>query len=374
MEPFKNVFSPVLVSWIADHLNRQVPSFDRTRFEHQVLAEIESLELKARAQLIADHVHAAVPEDPGERIEVLRAMLRPLVNGEAEQHSDDSGIGGWGVLPLSMVVGQHGLGAFAPSLALLREMTVRFSSEFAVRYFLLADLPRALTIMQPWVEDPNHHVRRLVSEGTRPRLPWAMQLPELIADPSPMVPTLETLRDDESEYVRRSVANHLNDIAKDHPDTIANLAGEWMVGADAARTRLVRHACRTLIKQGHAGALKAFGLLPPQIELESLNVLTPRVVFGDSLQFAATFRSTSATPQQLVVDYIVHFRKANGQLVGKVFKWKKITLGSRELRSDERSHAIRPITTRRYYAGEQGLSLRINGTDYGNAVFELLME
>ncbi len=372
MEPFKNFFSPALVEVIAFHLERHLDTFDRELFLRLILADLENLELKARAQLIADVLHETLPRDPKHRRDVLRAMLNR--NAAPDEESGPHGISGWGVMPLSMVVGQHGVSEFEESLELLREMTKNSSSEIAVRYFLLADQERALRVMRVWVADPDQHVRRLVSEGTRPRLPWAMQLPQLIADPSPVLPILLALRDDDEEYVRRSVANHLNDIAKDHPDTVGDLAGEWMVGADGTRTRLVRHACRTLMKQGHAGALKAFGLLPPKIELESLDVLTPRVEFGDALKFVATFRSTSDTSQQLVIDYVVHFRKANGRLVGKVFKWKKVTLGPQELRSDARSHGIRPITTRRYYAGEQGLSLRINGTDFGDATFELLME
>ncbi len=371
MEPFKNVFSAQLVACIADHLQKHVDGFDRGRFEDPVLEELESLELKARAQLIADHVHLALPEEHDERLRILKSMLHPVEDYKADSPSDHDGIRGWGVLPMSMVVGQHGVGDFDGSLSLLAEMTKRFSAEFAVRYFLLDDQARALNIMDGWATDPSQHVRRLVSEGTRPRLPWAMQLPQLIADPSPMLPILEALRDDEEEYVRRSVANHLNDIAKDHPDLVARLGKEWMKDADKNRERLVRHACRTLIKQGHPVALEAFGFGPPELELESLTIDTPIVNFGDSLGFTAGLRSMSDKPQSLVVDYLVHFRKGSGRLVGKVFKWTSFTLVPGQVHMLERSHPIRPITTRRYYAGLQGLSLRINGRDFGYAEFEL---
>jgi len=371
MEPFKNLFSPELVGVLADHLEALIPTFERTTFEGPILADLESLELKARAQLIADHVHVALPDDHVERVRILTAMLHPDQEDHVDAKSDADGICGWGVMPLSMVVGQHDLEHFDSSLALLREMTTRSSSEFAVRYFLLADQPRAIAIMGPWANDPNLHVRRLVSEGTRPRLPWAMQLPQLIEDPSPMLPILESLRDDPEEYVRRSVANHLNDIAKDHPDVVANLAREWMQDADKNRERLVRHACRTLIKQGHPEALAAFGLGPPKLELESLDITTPAVAFGTKLDFSAELRSLSDAPQPLVVDYLVHFLKANGSTSAKVFKWTKLTLAPGESRVLSRSHPIRPITTRRYYSGVQRLSLRINGRDFGDAEFEL---
>lgn len=327
--------------------------------------------MKARAQLIADRLYAVLPDDQEERDAILSAMLHPVDDYQTGFESDRDGIQGWGMLPMSMVVGQHGFDDFDASLLLLREMTKRASSEFAIRYFLLEDQARALTIISEWVTDPNQHVRRLVSEGTRPRLPWAMQLPQLIADPSPMLPLLEALRDAKEEYVRRSVANHLNDIAKDHPDLVADLAKSWLVDADKNRVRLVRHACRTLIKAGHPVALEAFGFGLPELQLESLTIGSPIVKFGDQLEFTADLRSTSEEHQPLVIDYLVHFRKANGKLVGKVFKWKTLTLGPGEVRTLQRSHPIRPITTRRYYSGIQGLSLRINGRDFGHAEFDL---
>jgi 3-methyladenine DNA glycosylase AlkC len=299
-------------------------------------------------------------------------MLHPNDGSAMEKQSDDQGLRGWGIYSLSMVVGQHGLDDFEGSLLLLKEMTSRFSAEFDVRYYLLDDQGRALKIMAKWVNDPNHHVRRLVSEGTRPRLPWGMQLPSLIADPSPTLPLLEALRDDDSEYVRRSVANHLNDIAKDHPDLVANLAKQWMAGASKSREKLVRHACRTLIKQGHPTALEAIGIGPPQIKLKRLAIKTPTVQFGDALKFTADLLSTSKAPQSLVVDYVIHFKKANGTRTGKVFKWKQLSLKPGQRIEIKRSHAIRPITTRRYYDGQQALSLRINGQEFGFAEFELV--
>lgn len=370
MEPFKNSFSPTLVSCIADQLEQHIASFDRANFEVPIHRALDDLELKARAQLIADHIHLALPRDHAERSRVLRAMLRDEY--DEAQLSDEHGLAGWAVYPLTIVVGQHGIDDFEDSLELLKAMTGRFSSEFGIRYFLLADQDRALGIMRSWIDDPSKHVRRLVSEGTRPRLPWATHLTQLIADPSPMLPILKALRDDEEEYVRRSVSNHLNDIAKDHPDLVAELAADWMQGADKQRERLVRHACRTLIKQGHAAALKAFGLAEPKILLNSLTIESRAVELGGALTFSANVVSNSNRPQALVVDYQVYFKKSNGQLVGKVFKWKQVMLQPGEHLVLSRSHSIRPITTRRYYGGQQAVSLRINGCDFGYATFDLI--
>lgn len=371
MEPFKNNISEELVACLAHHLERCLEGFDRRSFKEAIVEELPRLELKQRAQLIADCLHRALPGDLTARHQIIRAMLHPDEDARADWQSGVQGIRGWGMLPLGMVVGQHGLDDFDGSLALLKEMTKRFSSEFDVRHYLLADQGRALRIMEGWVSDPSHHVRRLVSEGARPRLPWAMRLPSLIANPRPILPLLEALRDDAEEYVRRSVANNLNDIAKDHPDLVASLARDWLKRADSHRQRLLRHACRTLIKQGHPATLDVFGLAPPLIELTQLSVEANVVLFGGALVFGTELRSTAKSAQSLVVDYILHFVKANGKRAGKIFKWKTLTLAAGEAVSLRRSHPIRSISTRRYYEGRQALSLRVNGQDMGLVEFTL---
>ncbi|VAV88478.1 DNA alkylation repair enzyme [hydrothermal vent metagenome] len=374
MEPFKNVFSPELVACMATHLQQKLPAFDRDAFETPILEQLETLELKQRAQLIADHWHQCLPTDPKQRAEILLDVLHPDELDHANQPSDAQGICGWGVFPLTMVVGQHGTQDFVRSMDVLRQMTKRFSSEFGIRYFLLADQKQALHIMQSWLNERNYHVRRLISEGSRPRLPWAMQLPALIADPAPILPLLSHLRDDEHEYVRRSVANSLNDIAKDHPDLMGKLANDWMKGANKPRQKLVRHACRTLIKQGHVATLQAFGIFAPKIKLNKLCVQPAIVQFGEKLEFSCQIQSICDKPQDLIVDYILHFKKANGKLAAKVFKCSKFTLQAKQTRTLQRQHAIRPISTRRYYQGKQALSLRINGKDFGYQEFDLSMD
>lgn len=371
MEPLKNSLSPDLVGRIAAHVARHLDGFDRSDFVAAICGELPRLELKQRSQLITDHLHACLPQDLTERFALIRAMLHPDQDAHSSGQSDDLGLRGWAMMPLGAVVGQHGVAAFDEGLDLLKEMTSRFSSEFDVRYFLLADQRRALARMHDWVDAPNRHVRRLVSEGTRPRLPWAMRLPALMRDPRPILPLLEALRDDEDEYVRRSVANNLNDIAKDHPDLVASLTEDWLGGAGPARTKLLRHACRTLIKQGHPVALRAFGISAPQIELHSLNIAQTAIRLGQTLDFSVTLRSTSAAVQAVIIDYILHFRRANNTRSAKVFKWKKLTLAAGETVRLTRSHAIAPVTTRRYYPGSQALSLRINGEDTHSVEFML---
>ncbi len=353
---------------------KNLDQFNRRTFEEKVLAKLETFELKQRAQWIADQIHEILPINPEPRKVVLRSLLHPEVGSSPDQTSDAKGIRGWGIYPLTLVVAQHDRDNFEDSMELLREMTKRFTSEFGIRYFLLEDQSRALNVVNRWIEDPSPHVRRLVSEGTRPRLPWAMQLPELMKDPSPMIPLLEKLKDDESEYVRRSVANHLNDIARDHPEMIAKLALRWMENADSNRERLLRHGCRSLIKQGHPLALRAFGIMAPNVELTKFEIDPIVLPFGSDLRLHAEIRSLGGRPQQLIVDYCLHLKKANGRLSAKVFKGSRFEPGAQESIIFTKRHCIKPITTRRYYPGIQGVSLRINGQDFGYCEFELTMD
>ncbi|MCK5924026.1 MAG: DNA alkylation repair protein, partial [Methylococcales bacterium] len=262
---------------------------------------------------------------------------------------------------------------FDLSMSVLKEMTKRFSSEFDVRVFLNDDPKRALSTMNKWVRDPDLHVRRLVSEGTRPRLPWATQLPAFIEDPGPVLLLLEQLRDDKEEYVRRSVANNLNDIARDHPDVVAQVARDWLKGASPERKKLVRHGCRTLIKQGHRKTLSALGYGAPAVQLEYMNVLSPKVIFGGALLFELSLISTRKRLQPLIIDYAIHHRKANGSLTRKVFKWKVVELELQQRLTASRKHSIRKITTRVYYPGGHRIEIMVNGDSICTGDFELVM-
>ena len=370
MEPFKNAISPDVVRLTGHLLAQHLDGFDDDAFTRKLVPQLEPLALKERVGLIAAELHSVLPRAHQKRYKIMRAMLHPESQSIVCE-SSEAGLSGWAIWPLTQVVGAHGLDDFEASLNVLRDMTNRFTAEFDVRPFIVQDQEKALGIITSWVNDPDPHVRRLVSEGTRPRLPWGVQLKALVADPKPMLATLKALRDDPSEYVRRSVANHLNDIAKDHPDLVAHLAQEWLQDASKEREKLVRHACRTLIKQGHPGVLAAFGLKPPEIAEPDIRLKSSAVEFGGALEFDVTLRSEAEEPQSLVIDYVIHFLKANGTLAQKVFKWSKLELGAGETRDMSRKHAIKPITTRVYYNGVQKLSLRINGRDFEPVAFEL---
>lgn len=375
-EPFKNFFNEEGVRGLTKQIVSYCPTFDGEAFVAFVLDGFDGLELKQRSARIAEGLGHFLPANFPQSVTILTNCLHPNEDVPNLNGADIGAMGvrGWMALPLTEYVAEHGMDHFDLAMEALKEMTKRFSSEFAVRFFLLQDTERALSILQDWVTDPNRHVRRLVSEGTRPRLPWAMRLPMFQENPMPVMALLECLKDDPEEYVRRSVANNLNDIAKDHPDLVAVTAAAWMKDASKERQWVVRHALRSLIKQGHPGALAALGYGEAKVELAELRVKTPVVTFGEALEFEVELRSMASNDQDLIIDYVVHHMKANGSLAPKVFKWTTITLPAGQRHAGHRKHAIRPITTRRYYPGRHRLEIVANGKSLGMADFDLAMD
>ena len=259
-------------------------------------------------------------------------------------------------------------------MILLNAMTRRFTSEFSIRFFLLASPEETLNTLKNWLQDDNKHVRRLISEGTRPRLPWAMQLPSFIQNPTPVIELLEALKDDPEEYVRRSVANNLNDIAKDHPDLVADIAKKWMQGADINRQKLIRHACRTLLKQGNQKALEVFGYGKPKLGSIKLEIHEEQVKLNGNLEFSLSIESTSESDQSLMIDYVIHHQKKNGKTTPKVFKWKKATLLAGKSLSMSKKHPFKAITTRVYYNGLHEVEILVNGQSIAKNSFFLSID
>jgi 3-methyladenine DNA glycosylase AlkC len=372
LEPFKELFNPALVRDLAAHLKRRWKPFDDKSFIAAALKDFKDLEMKARASQIATALGAYLPRDVPWALKLLVATLRPLDKSGEPVKDPAKGLAGMVIWPMGDYVARHGLAHVDQSLATLRELTIRSTAEFAIRPFLARDPKKTLSVMKTWAKDKNHHVRRLASEGSRPRLPWGLRLKSFVKDPAPILPILETLKDDPSDYVRRSVANSLNDIAKDHPDLVARIAAKWMKGASKNRARLVRHACRSLIKAGHEGTLAALGFSSkPDVTLKTFTLDTPKVKFGDHAAFAVELHSTGQAPQSIVLDYVIHHRKKNGGTTGKVFKWKTLTLKPGEAVRLERRHALRAITTRVYYPGEHRVEVLMNGQVMGGGIFEL---
>lgn len=296
-EPFKNDFSQQLVLNLAKQLQRVHTPFDIESFVGSISGELDYLELKQRSDLICEQLTRFLPEDFLESCEILHRILGETVDANALNATMDKnqqiGVNGWAIMPLADYVARNGMQYLDVSLMLLKEMTKRFSSEFAIRPFLDLHTEQSMQIVNQWTTDENEHVRRLASEGSRPRLPWGMRLNKFVEDPQPLLLLLEKLKDDPSEYVRRSVANNINDISKDHPVMIAQLAIDWLVDVSKERKKLVAHACRCLIKKGHPVTLKALSYGDAQLSVCSLQLSEPELIYGGSIQLTATITSAS---------------------------------------------------------------------------------
>lgn len=364
----KDFFSPDLVRRLGASLAAVHPGFDRMRWDQEALAGLEDLSLTDRARHLMRAMHRQLPQDYEAAIEILLASLGPAI-GEA----DPSGMGPFFYLPHLYYVAEHGLGHFEASMRAQYLLTQRFTAEFSIRYFLERHPEPTLARLREWASDPSHHVRRLVSEGTRPRLPWAMRLRAFQKDPAPVLELLELLKDDESLYVRRSVANNLNDIGKDHPAILAETCRRWQDGATPERQWLIRHALRSAVKRGDAGALDVLGAgEPARIEILSSRFDPDRPRRGGKVRYAAELRSTAETPQKLVIDLAIHFVKASGKTSAKVFKLKNVDLAAGGRAEVGKTIDLSDLTTRKHYPGHHAAELRINGAAFPVEGFELL--
>jgi 3-methyladenine DNA glycosylase AlkC len=291
---------------------------------------------------------------------------------------NDPAFTGWLIWPVTEAVStaaltQGGARAFTTALALQAELTTRLTAEFGIRPLLDANLTKALPVIQKWTKNPNEHIRRLASEGTRPFLPWARRVRAIVEAPQRTIPILDALYQDESAYVRRSVANHLNDISKADPDLAVATAARWSATATPETRQLVKHALRTLIKKGHPAALELLGFTRPEgITLTGPALPVDVVRIGDRLAFTFTVHNTGAAPANLVIDYVVHHRKANGAQTPKVFKLATRNLAAGEQLTIDRDHSFKLITTRVYHPGAHALEIQINGESFGRADFELI--
>ncbi|MFJ2259330.1 DNA alkylation repair protein [Streptomyces sp. NPDC087844] len=327
---------------------------------------IDPLSLRERADLLRDALLADLPGD-------YAALARTVrIARDGAPHFT-----GWLLWPVTSAlatraVEEGGTAAFDDAMDLLASLTGRLSSEFAIRTLLRHDLDRALgVVVGDWTGSADADVRRLASEGTRPYLPWAVRVPEILARPTVTVPILDALYRDGSEYVRRSVANHLNDLSRDHPEVVVDTARRWLRSPEATTERLVRHGLRTLVKRGHPGALELLGFAPATLEVEGPRLDRGVVPFGGTVRFTASIRNAGDVQARLTIDYVVHHRKANGGQTGKTFKLTTRTLAPDERIDIAREHSFRPITTRRYHPGPHAISLQINGVATPRADFEL---
>lgn len=332
-------------------------------------ALLGDLALRERSDLLRD----ALLHDIDGPYDELASVIRRAAAGEMP-------FTGWLIWPVTSAIAERavqdgGSAAFDDAMEVLALLTPRLTSEFAIRTLLRHDPDRALAIIQnEWVRSADADIRRLASEGSRPFLPWATRVPALLKRPDATIPILNALYRDESEYVRRSVANHLNDLSRNHPALVVSTAAAWLAEPDANTEKLAARALRTLIKRGDAQALALQGFAPAHVEVSEIELSHASIVVGDSLAFSTSITNVGDSPARLSIDYTVHHRKASGATSGKTFKLAVRTLAPGESIAIRKSHSFRLITTRRYYSGTHTIELHVNGVSAATRDFELTVQ
>ncbi len=353
-------FQPGFIKELGQAIHQNFHSFDTRAFGEDVFNDPwDQLELKGRMSHIATMLQKHLPHDFPKALGILKKVV--------------SRFNGFDAMVFPDFVRQFGLDHWELSMDALEIFTQYSSAEFAIRSFIIRDQDRTMEKMLSWSRHENHHVRRLSSEGCRPRLPWAMALPEFKNDPSDILPILENLKADESEYVRKSVANNINDISKDNPDTVLALCRRWSNGLKETQW-IIRHGLRSLIKKGSQPALDILGYRSSNIELKKFSLEPENIQLGESIKLQFELTNMAKSTASVVVDYVIHFRKANGSNTPKVFKLTNLEMGPGTTHQFSKVHKIVPITTRTYYGGEQVVEVQVNGEILGSRRFNLALE
>jgi len=365
MSLIKDIYSPSFYNQFADLVGSVIPSFDKEKFINRIYSDdFEHKEWKERMKHTTKIFHEFMPAEFANAVKLILQIIKKL---KEDKHGD----GNLAYIFFPDYIESYGLNDFDNSVMAFEPITKFISCEFAVRPFILKYGDRMLSQMTIWSKHENPQVRRLSSEGSRPRLPWAMALPELKKDPAAILPILENLKSDPSESVRRSVANSMNDIAKDHPDVVIKLAAKWK-GISKETDAIIKHGCRTLLKQGHLEILKHYNLESKDLLLTDFVVLTPEVEIGGQLTFSFSLKNMNQLEQVVRLEYGIYYRKANGQLSKKVFKISEKICEPGAVLNIHRNQSFKLITTRTFYTGGHQLSIIINGEEKGVKSFVII--
>ncbi|HUM40126.1 MAG TPA: DNA alkylation repair protein [Nitrospira sp.] len=366
-EPLKNSFGADVPRTIARTIAAVSPRFNEKAFVQSVLEGYDDLALMPRAWKIAHALRRYLPGDYEQALAILLASL-----DRQSKRTVVSGMGAFVFLPHVFFVAEYGLDHFEASMRAQYLLTQRFTAEFSIRRYLERHQAATLARLAEWTTDPSEDVRRLVSEGTRPRLPWAPRLRAFQDDPRPVLALLERLKDDVSLYVRRSVANSLNDIGKDHPDVLVETATRWLEHATEERRWIIRHALRSAVKRGEAGALRVLGFGDKAVvAVEKVRITPSRLPIGSSVGIMCEVASQASGVQRLLVDLRVHYVKANGKPSPKVFKLKTVELAPKQTIAFSKTLALTQLTTRTHYPGLHRIELLVNGHAYPLGAFHV---
>lgn len=362
-EALKHMYHPGFFEKLCPVMRATIPNFDCKYFIHRVFNnEWPDLELKQRVRHIAVTLRDFFPDDFSQAASILVELSDAL-------RKDNTREQGFATIFIPEFVQVYGVDHPEISLSALEKITQLVSGEFAIRPFLLKHPALTLKQMLTWSKHESANVRRLSTEGCRPRLPWAMGIPSLKKDPSPILPILENLKADPSEYVRRSVANNLNDIAKDHPGLVLKIAKAWL-GKNEETDRIIKHGCRTLLKKGDEEILDLHGYNPKSRgELQKFELTKKKVKIGDHLNFSIGFvnREKKITPYRL--EYSIDYLTSTGKRSRKIFKITENKFASGETITILRKQSFKNLTTRTHFKGKHTLTILSNGKKVGAKEF-----
>jgi len=361
----KDLYSPSFYDRFSGILQQILPDFDKKRFIADIFDEAwPARELKERMRHTSQVMHQFMPDDFEKAAVLLENTIECLIREGFRGSSIE-------FMFFPDYIELYGIGHFEASVKSV-EFTTRFiSCEFAVRPFILRYGDRMIQQMLCWSQHPDHKVRRLASEGMRPRLPWAMAVPALKKNPAPILPLLENLKNDPSDWVRRSVANNLNDISKTHPDIVLSIAHAWQ-GISRETDAIIKHACRSLLKQGHPEILAYYGLQSEHLVVSDACIQNRQLKTGDDLHFSFAVRSSAQIPQTIRMEYGIYYLRQSGQHSRKVFKISERQIEPGEVLHIARKQSFRIITTRKFYPGPQYLSVIVNGQEQAKLDFEIV--
>ncbi|MUK00631.1 hypothetical protein GM708_01010 [Vibrio cholerae] len=357
------LIDPAVIVRLRDALKEVVPILDFTALTKAERA-IAGVRLRGRVDIVRDALLHDVPAGfPAAESMMLDALLLPEFTG-------------WMIWPTTEFVTaravQGGSTAdFDAAMSLLAQLTVRLTGEFAVRDLLNARPQRALAIMRTWTGHENEHVRRLATEGSRAFLPWAKRVPWLITHPAGTRTIIDSTYRDPAEYVRRSVANHLNDLSRVDPALVTEIGRGWEAEPDANTPWVLRHGLRTLIKKADTEALRLLGYTGSGLRVDRPHLSSSTITQGGTLGFSAVVSNEGATDAAVAIDYSIGFVRANGAVDPKTFKLASQRLAPGESVVVTKTHSFRPITTRTYYPGRHFVTVQANGTLSPQAAFTL---
>lgn len=353
---FKDVFfKPGFIKEFGEALAFTMPGFDKKSFENNVFdKDWQHKELKQRVRHVVLVLHALLPKDFPVAVQVLLKTVEHLRKQGIKEVS-------FGYMALPEYIEVYGLEYYKESVNAMEYITRFMSCEFAVRPFIIKYETKMMKQMLAWSKHKDPKVRRLSSEGCRPRLPWAVALPAYKKDPAPILPILENLKEDDDIWVRKSVANNLNDISKDNPELAIDIFKSWL--GDSKNTDwIVKHAARTLLKAGNKEVMGLFGFRKENgVKVDKLLVETPKVKMGKDLVFSFTVHNNSKKPKTIRLEYAMYYLRANGSLSKKVFKISEKEYKPGKSTTVTRKQSFKPITTRVYYPGKHKVSVIVNG-------------